>query len=65
MSFYANAWVDTSGYTGAFGTMAGFSFFVLALWLPLYTWGKKIRHATLKWRIMRLAHWDSDRETGE
>ncbi|BCS30614.1 uncharacterized protein APUU_80917S [Aspergillus puulaauensis] len=65
MSFYANAWIDTSGYTGAFGTMAGFSFFVLALWLPLYIWGKRIRHATLKWRIMRLAHWDSDRETGE
>ncbi|KAL1857877.1 hypothetical protein Plec18170_003101 [Paecilomyces lecythidis] len=65
MSFYANPWIQKDGYAGAFGIMAGFSFFILALWIPLYILGKKIRHATLKWRIMRLAHWDSDREIGE
>lgn len=65
MSFYTNPWVDRDGYTGAFGTMAGISFFVLALWIPLYVWGKRIRHATFKWRVMRLAHWASDREMGE
>jgi hypothetical protein len=65
MSFYANPWVDRDGYAGAFGAMAAFSFVILALWVPLYVWGKRIRHATLKGRVMRLVHWDSDRETGE
>jgi hypothetical protein len=65
MSFYANPWVERDGYAGAFGTMAGFSFFILALWIPLYVWGKRIRHATLKWRIMNLVHWDADRDMGE
>lgn len=45
--------------------MAGFSFIILALWVPLYIWGKQIRHATLKGRVMRYVHWDVDRETGE
>jgi hypothetical protein len=57
--------VDRDGYAGAFGAMAAFSFVILALWVPLYVWGKRIRHATLKGRVMRLVHWDSDRETGE
>ncbi|KAJ5883231.1 uncharacterized protein N7473_010117 [Penicillium subrubescens] len=65
MSFYANPWVDRDGYAGAFGAMAGFSFIILALWIPLYIWGKQIRHATLKGRVMRYVHWDLDRETGE
>ncbi|QKX60210.1 uncharacterized protein TRUGW13939_07353 [Talaromyces rugulosus] len=65
MSFYANPWVNRDGYAGVFGAMAGFSFVVLALWIPLYIWGKQIRHATLKWRVMRRIHWDLDRETGE
>lgn len=65
MSFYANPWVNRDGYAGAFSTMAGFSFFVLALWIPIYIWGRQIRHATFKWHIMKLVHWDMDRETGE
>ncbi|KAJ6142440.1 hypothetical protein N7471_001893 [Penicillium samsonianum] len=65
MSFYANLWVDRDGYAGAFGAMAAFSFVVLALWIPLYIWGKQIRHATLKGRVMRHVHWNADRETGE
>ncbi|KAK0122024.1 hypothetical protein ONS95_010289 [Cadophora gregata] len=65
MSFYANPWVDRDGYAGAFATMASFSFVILALWIPLYIWGKQIRTATFKWRLMKLAHWDVDRETGE
>jgi hypothetical protein len=65
MSFYANPWVEKDGYAGAFGIMAGISFAVLALWIPLYIWGKRIRHATIKWSVMRYAHWEADRETGE
>lgn len=65
MSFYANPWVDRDGYAGAFAAMAGFSFVILALWIPLYIWGKQIRRATFKWRVMQSARWDADRETGE
>ncbi|KAB5515124.1 putative MFS transporter [Coniochaeta sp. 2T2.1] len=65
MSFYANPWVDKAGYAGSFVAMAAFSFVILALWIPLYIWGKKIRQATFKWHVMRLAHWAEDRETGE
>lgn len=65
MSFYANPWIDRDGYAGAFSTMAAFSFFVLALWIPIYIWGRWIRHVTFKWHIMKLAHWNVDRETGE
>ena len=57
--------MDRDGYAGAFAAMAAFSFVILALWVPLYIWGKEIRRATLKWRIMELAHWDMDSETGE
>lgn len=65
MSFYANPWIDRDGYAGAFSTMAALSFFILALWIPIYIWGRRVRHATFKWRIMKLAHWNVDRETGE
>ncbi|KAB5581287.1 major facilitator superfamily domain-containing protein [Coniochaeta sp. 2T2.1] len=65
MSFYANPWVAKDGYAGSFVAMAAFSFVVLAMWIPLYIWGKRIREATFKWRVMRSAHWDEDRETGE
>ncbi|CZR69982.1 related to HOL1 protein (member of major facilitator superfamily) [Phialocephala subalpina] len=65
MSFYANPWVDRDGYAGAFAAMASFSFVILALWIPIYIWGKQIRRATFKWRVVQLAHWDADRETGE
>jgi cyanate permease len=65
MSFYANPWVRRDGYAGAFGTMAALSFVVLALWVPLYYWGKQIRRSTLKGRVMQYVRWAVDRETGE
>lgn len=45
--------------------MASFSFVILAMWIPLYIWGKQIRRTTFNWRVMRFADWDVDRETGE
>jgi hypothetical protein len=45
--------------------MAALSFVILAMWIPLYIWGKRIRRATLKGRVMRYVHWAVDRETGE
>ena len=65
MAFYANPWITRNGYAGAFSIMAGISFVILALWIPLYIWGKRIRLASLKWRVMRLVSWSEDRETGE
>jgi hypothetical protein len=65
LSFYTNPWIAQSGYLNAYGEMAGISAAILILWIPLYIWGKKIRHATWKWGIIKYAHWDEDREVGE
>ena len=65
MAFYANPWIARNGYNGAFGTLAGIVFFAYGLWIPMYIWGKKLRHATLDWRLMKAVEWDTDRETGE
>ncbi|KYK58287.1 MFS transporter [Drechmeria coniospora] len=65
LSFETNSWVNESGYQNAYGAMAGISAAVLIAWLPLYYWGKKIRHRSLRWRIVSFVHWDDDREVGE
>ncbi|KAI0125973.1 major facilitator superfamily domain-containing protein [Xylariales sp. AK1849] len=65
LSFYTNPWIDQVGYLQAYGTMAGIAAFVLILWVPLYIWGKAIRHATWHWPILSFVHWDNDREVGE
>lgn len=65
LSFYTNPWVDASGYQNAYGAMAGISAGVIILWIPLYIWGKKIRHMTWHWPIMSYIHWAEDREVGE
>jgi hypothetical protein len=46
--------------------MAGISGAVLLMWVPLFFWGRKVRHTTFKWRIIQnLMQWDKDREVGE
>lgn len=65
LSFYTNPWIAESGYLDAYGAMAGISAAVLLFWIPLYIWGKKIRHATWHWPFMRYVHWEEDREVGE
>ncbi|TVY12582.1 putative MFS-type transporter protein [Lachnellula arida] len=65
LSFYTNPWIAQAGYMHAYGEMAGISAGVLICWVPLYIWGKRIRHATWEWRIMKFVHWDEDREVGE
>lgn len=45
--------------------MAGIAGAVLILWIPLYFWGKQIRHNSWKWRVISFVHWDNDREVGE
>jgi hypothetical protein len=53
------------GYLNAYGAMAGISGAVLLMWIPLYFWGKAIRHATWHWPVLSYIHWDDDREVGE
>ncbi|KAF5019229.1 hypothetical protein F66182_8770 [Fusarium sp. NRRL 66182] len=66
LSFYTNPWIDESGYTNAFGAMAGISGCVLLLWIPMYIWGRQMRQATWSWGfIENLVHWHQDREVGE
>lgn len=66
LSFYTNPWIEASGYMNAYGAMAGIAAFIILLWVPLYVWGKKIRHLTWNWKITRsVAHWGQDREVGE
>jgi hypothetical protein len=65
LSFYTNTWVAEAGYLNAYGTMAAISAAVLLCWIPLFFWGKKIRHVTWQWRVISYIHWSDDREVGE
>ncbi|KAK9776910.1 putative Major facilitator superfamily (MFS) profile domain-containing protein [Seiridium cardinale] len=65
LSFYTNPWVEQAGYLNAFGAMAGIAAAVLLFWIPLYIWGKAIRHATWNWKMLSYIRWEDDREVGE
>ncbi|KAK0748224.1 major facilitator superfamily domain-containing protein [Apiosordaria backusii] len=65
LSFYTNTWVQQAGYLNAYGTMAAISAAVLVCWIPLYFWGKTIRHVTWSWPVISYIHWSEDREVGE
>jgi hypothetical protein len=65
LSFYTNPWIDKVGYLNAYGTMAGISVAVLLCGIPLYIFGKKIRHASWNWGMVKVVHWNDDREVGE
>ncbi|KFY97941.1 hypothetical protein V500_01845 [Pseudogymnoascus sp. VKM F-4518 (FW-2643)] len=65
LSFYTNPWVDKEGYLNAFGAMASISSAALLLVVPMYIFGKTIRHVTWHWRVVKFVHWDDDREVGE
>lgn len=53
------------GYQNAFGLMAGIYVAVFLCGIPLYIYGRSIRKATFRWRIVRYLHWHDDREVGE
>lgn len=65
LSFYVNPWIQKDGYKGTFGILAALSFVIFVMWIPMYIWGKRIRHATIRWKIFRSLEWDVDREVGE
>jgi len=64
LSFYTNVWVD-KGYGLAYGEMAAISGGCLLFWIPMFFWGKHIRRASLKWRVVSFINWSDDREVGE
>jgi len=45
-------WVTLDGYAGAFGAMAGIQFAMMSLGLPLWYYGKRIRHVSGGWKII-------------
>lgn len=53
------------GYINAYGAMAGIAGAVLLLVAPLYFYGKRIRHVTWEWRVVKWVRWNEDREVGE
>lgn len=65
LSFYTNPWVSKSGYQNAYGTMAALSAAALLMGVPLYLWGKRIRHVSWQWPVISYIHWHADREVGE
>jgi hypothetical protein len=44
-------WINRSGVSGFYGALAGIQFGTLLLGLPLWFWGKRIRHITAKWKL--------------
>ncbi|KAK3337295.1 major facilitator superfamily domain-containing protein [Cercophora scortea] len=65
LSFYTNNWIAESGYQNAYGVMAAISAVIILMWVPLYIWGKQIRHASWTWPVISYIHWNIDREVGE
>ncbi|KAE8453255.1 hypothetical protein EG329_011322 [Mollisiaceae sp. DMI_Dod_QoI] len=65
LSFYTNPWIAKVGYLNTYGTMAGISAAVLLFVIPIYVFGKRIRHVTWHWSVVKYVHWEEDREVGE
>ncbi|KAJ5746508.1 major facilitator superfamily domain-containing protein [Penicillium odoratum] len=63
--FYTNPWIAKDGFLTSTGAMAGILGAVILGGIPMYIWGKQIRHSTLRWRVMDIVRWNEDRETGE
>ena len=45
-------WITLSGFQGAFGTMVGIQCGLLLLGVPLWYWGKEIRHKSASWKVV-------------
>jgi len=47
-----NPWIAEVGYVKSFGTQAGVYVLIMLLAIPLIIFGKQIRHATARWKII-------------
>jgi hypothetical protein len=45
-------WIMRSGYQGAFGEMVAIQCGVILFALPLWYYGKKLRHASANWKVI-------------
>jgi hypothetical protein len=45
-------WITAMGYERTFGTVAGIQFAVVLLGVPLWLFGKRLRHLTARWRVI-------------
>ncbi|SJX65496.1 related to HOL1 protein (member of major facilitator superfamily) [Sporisorium reilianum f. sp. reilianum] len=62
LAFYTNKWVMNEGYLNAFGEMAAISGTAFLLGIPMWIWGKRMRQASLNWKVFRVIRWNSDRD---
>jgi hypothetical protein len=51
-SFGVVPWVKLSGYQGTFCTMVGIQVAVMLFAVPLWYYGKKIRHVSASWKVI-------------
>lgn len=45
-------WVTGSGYKNVFGALAGIQVGVTLLGIPLWYWGKQLRHKSARWKVI-------------
>jgi hypothetical protein len=45
-------WITAMGYQNAFGTMAGIQVGVILFGVPLYYFGKRIKHKSANWKVI-------------
>ncbi|KAJ5494933.1 MFS transporter [Penicillium diatomitis] len=65
LSFYTNVWIQEQGYQQAFGEMAIISGVIFLGLFIFYFFGGFLRRWSWEWSIMKLVHWEGDREVGE
>ena len=48
----AAPWIKNQGFKSSLGAMAGITFGSILLGVPLYVFGKQLRFATAKWKLI-------------
>ena len=51
-SYAVVPWITLQGFQGAFGTMVGIQCGVMLFGIPLYFYGKRLRHASASWKLI-------------
>ncbi|KUJ06858.1 MFS general substrate transporter [Mollisia scopiformis] len=57
LSATTNSWIAGSGELVALSEMAGITFFVLSLWVPMFFWGARLRRWSLGWKAVSFVKW--------
>jgi hypothetical protein len=52
IGYAVTPWIAALGYAKAFGTMVAINSFILGFGLPLWYYGKRIRIASAKWKVI-------------